>query len=405
MLSLLFVVSIVCLTISFLSLKTQVDIADSQKSIQPFVLPETEKEETKEVYYFDLVGTELGNRDELIQRTVKNYLKDNSLWGTYEGLTSNEIKESLATKEEPIWEFSSFESFDVILVKEHNNKFEENAISVRLLTGETIGYISKNDFDKLDKISTRILSIEAQIRGGKYKYVDYNDFGDEKIVTDSIKYSLKICVTSSLKFSLNETYIDIKHDYSSSSIPEIKKAKTLTEIPNYTKARKYEDNYVVTDFETTGLSPETNEIIQIGAIKYENDIEIERFNQLIKPIRSEISDTITKITGINYEMVKDSPTFNEKYNDLLEFISGYTLVAHNAPFDMNFLLHQLAENTTEIPKFRVFNTLPPSRKKLDFLVDRKLVTIKKFLNLNTKSHDALEDCITTAHLYQYLKNH
>ena len=53
-------------------------------------------------------------------------------------------------------------------------------------------------------------------------------------------------------------------------------------------------HYVVFDFETTGFSPQKNEIIQIGAVKY-NDMhqEIGRFNQLIKPTRSHLPTKIS----------------------------------------------------------------------------------------------------------------
>lgn len=241
----------------------------------------------------------------------------------------------------------------------------------------------------------------------------FSRFKKKKDSYVNIKQPTDLVINSSTKkeesdndFLLDEQISFIKEEpISFSSFVEPSRPKLLTEIPNYTKARKYEDNYVVIDFETTGLKPETNEIIQIGAIKYENDIEVERFSEYIKPTRSEISDFITNITGISNAQVSNSPTFSEIYPDLLKFISGYTLIAHNAPFDMKFLLFQLAENTDDIPKFRAFDTLPPSKRKLGFLRDRKLETIKQFLNIEVKSHNALDDCVTTAALYQYLKKH
>ncbi|WP_195917738.1 exonuclease domain-containing protein [Lactococcus petauri] len=364
----------------------------------------TEKSK-KTTYYFDLAGTEVGNRDETIQRVAKKYVKEGLIWGKYDELTTREIKDMFPTEDDPIWEISILESIDVNLYREPNNQSDKDAVSVRLKTGEVIGYIEKKDIETFNEISNQITSIKAHFKGGKYKYVDYDDFGDEKIVTGYTKYNFYIGVTASKEFLPSENYLHILNDFSASSFIEPIQPKLLTEIPNYIKARKYEDRYVIIDFETTGLKPEQSEIIQIGAIKYENDVEVERFSKYVKPVRSEISETITKITGINDLQVKNSPTFSEIYTDLLKFISGYTLVAHNASFDMGFLLLQLAEHTNEIPKFRVFDTLPPSKRKLDFLKDRKLETIKKFLDVNTGSHDAIEDCVTTAALYQYLKRH
>lgn len=363
------------------------------------------KKPKQTTYYFKLAGTNVGNREEIIQKTAKEYIKNGLIWGRYDGLTSKEMKELFPTEDDPIWEVSLLETIPIVLVREPNNKFDKTAISVQLKTGEKIGYIAQKDIDMVNSISNRIISVKAHIEGGKYKYVDYDEFGNDKLITGNTKYNFNIGVKCSTEFSTSQTYISIKNDPSSSSVTQFIQPKLLTELPSYVKARKYEDNYVVIDFETTGLKPEYNEIIQIGAIKYENDVEIERFNEYIKPMRSEISSFITEITGISNQQVKDAPTFSEKYPDLLEFISGYTLVAHNAQFDMGFLLFQLAENTADIPKFRTFDTLSPSKRKLDFLRDRKLETIKKFLDVDAKSHDALGDCLTTAALYKYLKKH
>ena len=76
------------------------------------------------------------------------------------------------------------------------------------------------------------------------------------------------------------------------------KGKSLIEIPN---------KYIAFDIETTGLDPAYGEIIEIGAIKIENDKEIETFCILIKP-EYEIDEFITELTGITNEMVKKEIT-------------------------------------------------------------------------------------------------
>ena len=76
------------------------------------------------------------------------------------------------------------------------------------------------------------------------------------------------------------------------------KGKSLIEIPN---------KYIAFDIETTGLDPAYDEIIEIGAIKIENDKEIETFCTLIKP-EYEIDEFITELTGITNEMVKKEIT-------------------------------------------------------------------------------------------------
>ena len=63
------------------------------------------------------------------------------------------------------------------------------------------------------------------------------------------------------------------------------------------------NDYVVLDLETTGLSPNKNEIIEIAAIKVKNNKVLEVYNKLIKP-DNDISEFITSITDISREMIE-----------------------------------------------------------------------------------------------------
>lgn len=96
-----------------------------------------------------------------------------------------------------------------------------------------------------------------------------------------------------------------------------------------------EANFVAIDVETTGLSPVYNELIEISAIKYEKAKKKDTFSTLIKP-KKEISDTITNITGITNEMVKNAPNIEQVMPKLIDFIGEYPIVAHNANFDYSF---------------------------------------------------------------------
>lgn len=171
----------------------------------------------------------------------------------------------------------------------------------------------------------------------------------------------------------------------------------------YTKVRKLENDYTVLDFETTGLTPGINEIIEIGAIKYRNDKPIDTFQTYVKPIIDEIDPYITKLTGISEETVANSPSLKEVLPELINFIDGENIVAHNASFDMKFLLIEMNNNNIPYQKFRVIDTLPLARKKLPFLKNHKLLTLKEYLDINIKSHNALDDCKVTGELYKHIK--
>ncbi|RMF08224.1 MAG: 3'-5' exonuclease, partial [Candidatus Neomarinimicrobiota bacterium] len=88
------------------------------------------------------------------------------------------------------------------------------------------------------------------------------------------------------------------------------------------------NTYVAFDFETTGLEPATDRIIEIAAIKYENGHRIDDFITLLNP-GFPISSMITDITGISNDMVRNSPVEEDVVDEFLEFIGEYPLVAHN----------------------------------------------------------------------------
>ncbi|HNV06325.1 MAG TPA: exonuclease domain-containing protein, partial [Petrotogaceae bacterium] len=94
--------------------------------------------------------------------------------------------------------------------------------------------------------------------------------------------------------------------------------------------------YVVFDFETTGLIPWENEIIEIGAVKVKNNVVINRFHSLVKPV-SPVPPNIVQITGITNEMVENERKIEQVLPEFLSFIENSVLVAHNADFDYRFL--------------------------------------------------------------------
>ena len=76
-------------------------------------------------------------------------------------------------------------------------------------------------------------------------------------------------------------------------------------------------SYIAFDVETTGLNPQINEIIEIGALKVRDGHVAERFMEFICPTEI-ISDTITNLTGITNEMVADARSGSEVISDFLK---------------------------------------------------------------------------------------
>ena len=116
----------------------------------------------------------------------------------------------------------------------------------------------------------------------------------------------------------------------------------ITERPGKGKGEiKLPKDYCMIDVETTGLSPQWDDIIEVGAIRYHEGQEIERFQSLLQPPIDDdgvyVSSFIEKLTGITNEMLATAPTASEVLPRLLEFLGDSTLLGYNVSFDVNFL--------------------------------------------------------------------
>lgn len=143
---------------------------------------------------------------------------------------------------------------------------------------------------------------------------------------------------------------------------------------NYQKLNTFPSNYVILDFETTGFDPFQNEPIQIAAVRYEQFIEKERFVSYIKPIKP-IPPFITELTGITNDDVNNAQPVEEVLEKLIYFLKTDPIVAHNASFDMKFLLVNMQKCNIPFKRFSVVDTLTLARKYIP-TTNHKLPTLK-----------------------------
>ncbi len=163
--------------------------------------------------------------------------------------------------------------------------------------------------------------------------------------------------------------------------------------------KKFTDEVIVFDVETTGLSASTERIIEIGAVKVRNLEIVESFNIFINPQR-EISDFITNLTGITNEMVADAVLEKEGIEQFIEFCGeNPLLIAHNAPFDTSFIFAALTRNNIDY-KFSYMDTLQLSRVLLPDLKKHKLDALARHFELEAFNHHrACDDADILAKIY------
>ncbi|MFN9066189.1 MAG: PolC-type DNA polymerase III, partial [Bdellovibrionales bacterium] len=91
------------------------------------------------------------------------------------------------------------------------------------------------------------------------------------------------------------------------------------------------------DTETSGAYPVGSEIVEFGAVKWFQGQVVDKLQLLIKP-QWPMGDEVIKIHGITNEMVAQSPSMSEVVGQIHQFMSGGIAMAHNAPFDLGFVV-------------------------------------------------------------------
>lgn len=161
---------------------------------------------------------------------------------------------------------------------------------------------------------------------------------------------------------------------------------------------------VITDIETTGLNPARDSIIEISAIKIQDDKIVSEFSSLINPDIS-LPPFISNLTGIDDSMVKNARKLKEVMFDYCNFIGSLPVVGHNIKFDLSFINAKLKHLYNTSLKNDYADTLYFAKKVYPALQSYKLSSLAHNLNLDTKNaHRALFDCKMTYELFLDIKS-
>lgn len=163
-------------------------------------------------------------------------------------------------------------------------------------------------------------------------------------------------------------------------------------------------DFVAFDFETTGRDPKSDDIIEIGAVKFRGDSKVDVFSSFVNS-RRPIPQEVEGITHISNEMVKGAPRIESVLPDFIDFCGEMPLVAHNIPFDLAFLkrdarllMGREVNNDTE-------DTLTMSRWLYPNVTSHRLGAMAEFLGIRlAKWHRAEDDSLAASSIYINLKS-
>ena len=170
----------------------------------------------------------------------------------------------------------------------------------------------------------------------------------------------------------------------------------------------FPDTYVVLDLETTGLDPERDQIIEIGALEVVQGKRGRTFSTLIQTRTAlegqYVSPFITQLTGITNEMLAAAPQSREALEAFARFLGGRVVVGYNVGFDMGFLQQQFQEQLFLPLANDWVDLLPMAQTLFPLWPHHRLNNLAAWYHVvNPEAHRALSDVETTEACFQKLK--
>ena len=165
----------------------------------------------------------------------------------------------------------------------------------------------------------------------------------------------------------------------------------------------FPSDFTVVDIESTGISADTAEILEVSALRFRDDRFVDSFSSLIKP-SAHIPYFITELTGITDKMVEHARDRKGVLRDFISFLGADVIIGHNVNFDVNFLYDEALRHLGFALRNDFVDVLKLSRKYLPDLVNHKQTTIAEYFGLDTKgAHRALKDTEICAENYLKIK--
>lgn len=157
--------------------------------------------------------------------------------------------------------------------------------------------------------------------------------------------------------------------------------------------------FIAFDLETTGTVPGVDQIVEIGAVRFENGQLVDVFVTLIDP-RRPIPEGASAVNGIRDHMVVGQAVIEDVLPAFAEYCGDDPLVAHNASFDTQFLSADVKKFEVPAPRGLILDTLPIARKVFPGLPNYKLATLVQHLKIQASEfHRAQADATSCGFLF------
>lgn len=166
--------------------------------------------------------------------------------------------------------------------------------------------------------------------------------------------------------------------------------------------------YVALDLETTGLDPERDAIMEIGAVRFRTSLQngviqdkvLDTWSTFVNPARP-IPIQVQQLTGIAQHQVDGAPHFPQVMHELRRFLGHHPLIGHNVQFDLGFLhSHRLPLSNPSFDTFELAGVLVPHADRYS------LQKLRRDFDLaEVRAHRALEDALATKDLFVVLLRH
>lgn len=169
----------------------------------------------------------------------------------------------------------------------------------------------------------------------------------------------------------------------------------------------FPSEYCMVDIETTGYSPLWDNIIEIGAIRYRDGVEIDRFQSLVQPPAygdgSYVDSYIEALTGITDAMLADAPTAEAVLPQFLDFLKEDMILGYNVSFDVNFLYDACVDYLDKSLSNNYVDALRLARKICPKLPHHRLKDLVAHYNIDhQQAHRTISDCEATEQIYRKL---